>query len=281
MVAPLSQDLRRRIVRAVESGSSIRQAAARYEVSPSAAVKLMRRVRETGSTAPARIGGIGGRSSRRMRSWCERWSRRRPTSRSPRCRTSSVGEGSWSGPCRPSTMPFAGWDPTCRATCRIGPLATEGSGPSGCACAGASSPHSRRAGSCGRRWRAAAARILRHVRRDPQGPRLVDEVLRVVPLIARVPSRMSQTPAAMSSAPSPVAAGQPRGRFGLQFARLSLGGCLARTGDDGDEQADVSEVLPSGCRSASASMAPRAIETSVFAYRKRSVCTGRTLPLLE
>jgi transposase len=57
MVAPLSQDLRRRIVRAVESGSSIRQAAARYEVSPSAAVKLMRRVRETGSTAPARIGG--------------------------------------------------------------------------------------------------------------------------------------------------------------------------------------------------------------------------------
>src|SRR5215204_1512549 len=56
MTAPLSQDLRRRIVRAVEGGSSIRRAAARYEVSPSAAVKLMRRVRETGSTAPARIG---------------------------------------------------------------------------------------------------------------------------------------------------------------------------------------------------------------------------------
>ena len=57
MTAPLSQDLRRRIVRAVEGGSSIRRAAARYEVSPSAAVKLMRRVRDTGSTAPARIGG--------------------------------------------------------------------------------------------------------------------------------------------------------------------------------------------------------------------------------
>src|SRR3712207_8331359 len=57
MTAPLSQDLRERIVRAIEGGSSIRQAAARYEVSPSAAVKLMRRVRETGSTAPARIGG--------------------------------------------------------------------------------------------------------------------------------------------------------------------------------------------------------------------------------
>jgi putative transposase len=52
MTAPLSQDLRERIVRAVEGGSSIRQAAARYEVSPSAAVKLMRRVRETGYVAP-------------------------------------------------------------------------------------------------------------------------------------------------------------------------------------------------------------------------------------
>jgi transposase len=41
MTTPLSQDLRRRIVRAVEKGSSIRQAAARYEVSPSAAVKLI------------------------------------------------------------------------------------------------------------------------------------------------------------------------------------------------------------------------------------------------
>jgi putative transposase len=57
MTTPLSQDLRRRIVRAVEKGSSIRQAAARYEVSPSAAVKLMRRVRETGSVTPERIGG--------------------------------------------------------------------------------------------------------------------------------------------------------------------------------------------------------------------------------
>jgi transposase len=57
MTAPLSQDLRARIVRAVQKGSSTRQAAARYEVSPSAAVKLLRRVRETGSSAPARIGG--------------------------------------------------------------------------------------------------------------------------------------------------------------------------------------------------------------------------------
>lgn len=57
MTAPLSQDLRRRLVRAVEEGSSAREAAARFEVSPSAAIKLVRRVRETGSTEPARIGG--------------------------------------------------------------------------------------------------------------------------------------------------------------------------------------------------------------------------------
>jgi transposase len=57
MTTPLSQDLRRRIVLAVEKGSSIRQVAARYEVSPSAAVKLMRRFRETGSVTPDRIGG--------------------------------------------------------------------------------------------------------------------------------------------------------------------------------------------------------------------------------
>lgn len=57
MAAPLSVDLRRRVVRAVEAGSSARGAARRFEVSASAAVKLVRRVRETGSAAPAKIGG--------------------------------------------------------------------------------------------------------------------------------------------------------------------------------------------------------------------------------
>src|SRR3954453_24037629 len=57
MTAPLSRDLRRRIARSVAQGSSIGQAAARYEVSPSAAVKLLQRVRKTGSLAPDRIGG--------------------------------------------------------------------------------------------------------------------------------------------------------------------------------------------------------------------------------
>ena len=40
MALPLSQDLRARIGRAVEEGVSIRQAAARFAVSPSAAIKL-------------------------------------------------------------------------------------------------------------------------------------------------------------------------------------------------------------------------------------------------
>ncbi len=53
MTAPLSKDLRRRLVRAVEAGSSAREAARRFEVSPSAAVKIVRRARETGGTAPS------------------------------------------------------------------------------------------------------------------------------------------------------------------------------------------------------------------------------------
>src|SRR3954467_14580465 len=57
MTAPLSQDLRERIVRAVEGGSTIRHAPRRCAVSASAAIKLMQRVRQTGSTAPAKIGG--------------------------------------------------------------------------------------------------------------------------------------------------------------------------------------------------------------------------------
>lgn len=42
---------------AVEDGSSIRAAARRFAVSPSSAIKLMQRVRATGSPAPARYGG--------------------------------------------------------------------------------------------------------------------------------------------------------------------------------------------------------------------------------
>src|SRR3954471_10253256 len=57
MTAPLSQDLRERIVHAVEGGSTIRQADRRFAVSASAAIQLMQRVRQTGTLAPAQIGG--------------------------------------------------------------------------------------------------------------------------------------------------------------------------------------------------------------------------------
>jgi len=52
MPAPLSLDLRIRLVEAVEKGSSIRQAARRYSVSPSAVIKLMQRVETTGRPEP-------------------------------------------------------------------------------------------------------------------------------------------------------------------------------------------------------------------------------------
>ncbi len=58
-----SLDLRRRIIEAVSSGASAREAARRFDVSPSSAIKLLRRWRDTGSYAP---GQIGGQKKRRL-----------------------------------------------------------------------------------------------------------------------------------------------------------------------------------------------------------------------
>jgi transposase len=55
MAAPLSQDLRRRLVQVIEDVTLVRQAAARFAVSPTAVHRRRRRV--TGSTQPAEIGG--------------------------------------------------------------------------------------------------------------------------------------------------------------------------------------------------------------------------------
>lgn len=57
MARPLSKDLRVRIVRAVEAGSSRREAADQFAVSVSCAVKLMQRWEQTGSVTPAAMGG--------------------------------------------------------------------------------------------------------------------------------------------------------------------------------------------------------------------------------
>ena len=60
MGRPYSEDLRERIVAAVEAGHSRRAAAQMFAVSPSCAVKLLRRWRETGSVKPGKTGGTKG-----------------------------------------------------------------------------------------------------------------------------------------------------------------------------------------------------------------------------
>ncbi len=49
--------LRSGIIDAVTAGATAREAARRFAVSPSSAINLVRRWRETGSYAPGRIGG--------------------------------------------------------------------------------------------------------------------------------------------------------------------------------------------------------------------------------
>jgi transposase len=57
MTKPLSFDLRRRVIGAINAGQSCRAAAARFGIAPSAAVKWHRLWRETGSVAPRAQGG--------------------------------------------------------------------------------------------------------------------------------------------------------------------------------------------------------------------------------
>ena len=58
-----SQDLRDRIVRAVDAGASRRATAAKYEVSVSFVIRLMQHWQATGS---ARVRGTGGRPRYRL-----------------------------------------------------------------------------------------------------------------------------------------------------------------------------------------------------------------------
>jgi transposase len=57
MPRPYSDDLRERAIEAVESGASRREAAERFEVSPSTVIKWMQRWRQTGSAAALPSGG--------------------------------------------------------------------------------------------------------------------------------------------------------------------------------------------------------------------------------
>ena len=64
MTAPLSNDLRLRVVLAIEGGLSRRASGAKFDVSVASAVRWHQRYRQTGSVEPDRIGG--DRSSHRV-----------------------------------------------------------------------------------------------------------------------------------------------------------------------------------------------------------------------
>ncbi len=57
MTKAYSDDLRERVVAAMQSGESCRSVAARFGVAPSSAVKWAQRAAGTGSVSPARMGG--------------------------------------------------------------------------------------------------------------------------------------------------------------------------------------------------------------------------------
>lgn len=57
MTRPYSNDLRERVVCAVDGGETCRTVAARFGVAVSSVVKWSKRQRETGSVAPAKMGG--------------------------------------------------------------------------------------------------------------------------------------------------------------------------------------------------------------------------------
>ena len=57
MTRPYSNDLRERVVGAVQAGASCRSVAARFGVAVSTVVKWSQRYRRTGSVAPGKVGG--------------------------------------------------------------------------------------------------------------------------------------------------------------------------------------------------------------------------------
>lgn len=57
MTRPYSNDLRERVIAAVEAGARCRAVAARFGVAVSSVVKWSQRYRRTGSVAPGKMGG--------------------------------------------------------------------------------------------------------------------------------------------------------------------------------------------------------------------------------
>lgn len=62
MAKAYSNDLRSRVAKALASGDTCRAIAETYEIAPSTVVKWSKRLRDTGSAAPAKIGGYRTRA---------------------------------------------------------------------------------------------------------------------------------------------------------------------------------------------------------------------------
>ena len=69
MTKPLSNDIRERVVSAVESGMSRRAAGDRFQMAHSTAINIVRRKKETGDVSPKPQGG--DRRSGRMEQYAE------------------------------------------------------------------------------------------------------------------------------------------------------------------------------------------------------------------
>ncbi len=74
MTAPYSMDLRERAMAHKTAGETNRSIAARLKISPSCVSKWMKRERETGSLAPAQVGGYKPRT---LAGECADWLRAR------------------------------------------------------------------------------------------------------------------------------------------------------------------------------------------------------------
>lgn len=61
MTAPLSQDLRDRVIQSIRGGLSCRATARRFGIAPATAIRRHKRYIETGSTKPSKQGGYRGR----------------------------------------------------------------------------------------------------------------------------------------------------------------------------------------------------------------------------
>ena len=88
MAKPYSQDLRDRVIDAVERGEMSRRAAARrYEISDSAAIKWLQRIERDGSREPV---GHGGHRASKLAPHRDFLEATRPRNRTSRFRPSAI-----------------------------------------------------------------------------------------------------------------------------------------------------------------------------------------------